>query len=96
MGVETEGPSVREDFAAAGFVVSDPEMESQLIGQMHEKYESLTSHSETGSQKMDRSIFEDFISESFNEICSGYGCSRVIFNIEKSDGKIDISALPGG
>ena len=95
-GKETDATLVVEDFASAGFVVSDPKMESQLIGQMHEKYEDLASHSETGNKKMDRSIFEDFISESFNEICSGYRCSRVIFNIEKSDGKIDISALPGG
>ena len=96
MRKDTGAAFVREDFASTGFVVSDPKKESQLLGQMHEKYENLATQSKTGIKEVDRSIFEDFISQNFHEICKGYRCNRVIFNIEKSDGKIDISALPGG
>jgi len=95
-GAQTEAASMKENPSGPGFVVTDPKMESQLIGRMHEQYESLASDSKIENKNMDRAIFGEFISESFNEIRSGYGCSRVIFNIEKSDGKIDISALPDG
>lgn len=96
LGANTDAATVGENFAGAGFVVSDPRTESGLIGQMHEKYEELASDSETGNHNMDRALFEDFIAESFSDICHGYGCSRVIFNIGKSEGRIDISALPDG
>ena len=91
---EDQGYAVKETAADSGFLMSDPENEESLIDRIHESYRMLASQTDTNETPMDRSIFGKFVNESFHEICQKYQAGRVSFNIERSNDKIGISAIP--
>ena len=93
-GAEIQAKPTMQGSEAGSFRISDPKKEHMLIGQMHQRYESLASQMDLDNKKIEQSLFEDFITESFQEVCNAYQCKRVIYSIESIDGRIDISAVP--
>jgi type IV pilus assembly protein PilB len=93
-GAEIQAKITMQGSEAGSFRISDPKKEHVLIEQMHQRYESLASQMDLDNKKIEQSLFEGFIAESFQEVCNAYQCKRVIYNIESSDGRIDISAVP--
>jgi len=93
-GAEIQAKLTMQGSEAGSFRISDPQKEHVLIEQMHQRYESLASQMDLDNKKIGQSLFEDFITESFQEVCNAYQCKQVIYNIESSDGRIDISAVP--
>lgn len=91
---EDQGYSVKETAADSGFLMSDPENEGSLIDRMYERYRVLASQTDTNETTIDRSIFGEFVNESFHEICQKHQVGRISFSIERSNGKIEISAIP--
>jgi type II secretory ATPase GspE/PulE/Tfp pilus assembly ATPase PilB-like protein len=91
---EDQGYAVKETAADSGFLMSDPENEESLVDRIHERYRMLASQTDTNETPIDRSIFGEFVNESFHEICQKYQAGRVSFNIERSNDKIEISAIP--
>jgi type II secretory ATPase GspE/PulE/Tfp pilus assembly ATPase PilB-like protein len=77
----------------AGFLLSDPNKEKEIIDRMHEKFLDAASKTPSG-KRVDPSLFSEFITKSFEEICAEYRCRQVTFHIEDSRGKVDISAMP--
>jgi hypothetical protein len=90
------GPPTAESLLLGGFLVTDPKEERYLIDQMHQTYESLCGEIGGGKAKMDRDLFGDFMTESFQSIRKEYHCRQVVFRIEEKNGKLEVQAVPWG
>jgi hypothetical protein len=91
---EDQRYSVNQRSMNSGFLVSNPENEEPLIDRMHKRYRILASQTDGKNTPVDRSIFRDFVNESFHEICRRFQTKQVSFAIEKNDGKVEILAIP--
>ena len=77
------------------FTISNPETEITVIDLIRRKYETLSSQSNNNSRTLDTSLFKEFITSSFYNICEKTNCKNVIFNVENNRaGKIQISGTP--
>lgn len=85
---------MNEKVPDGSFVMSDPKIELDIIDEMHKRYMTLAS--ETGSEVkgVGRSLFGEFVCESFDEIRAKYLCKRVIFAIGTGENAVEISAIP--
>jgi type II secretory ATPase GspE/PulE/Tfp pilus assembly ATPase PilB-like protein len=93
-GVEGRRHTLNEKVPDGSFVMSDPKIELDIIDEMHKRYMTLAS--ETGSEVkgVGRSLFGEFVCESFDEIRAKYLCKRVIFAIGTGENAVEISAIP--
>jgi hypothetical protein len=76
------------------FHVSNPETEKPIMDLMKEKYENLKAKTDDASGTVSSSLFKEFITSSFYQICEKYRCKTVTFNIENKNGKTEISVMP--
>ncbi len=75
--------------------LSNPEVEITMIDLLRRKYENLSAQKNNNSEKVDPSLFKEFITSNFYQICEKNSCNKVTFNIANdSFGKIQISATP--
>jgi type IV pilus assembly protein PilB len=92
---ERERARTGEMVPTDGFLIADPSKEVGTIDRMHQEYEGLSKLAGRSQRPVGREAFGRFIDESFREICRDYGCSRVRFNVEKRDGRVEILAAAG-
>lgn len=86
---------VEKDETPESFILSDPDNERPKLDLMAGKYEKLRAQSgQPNAGPLDASLFKEFISTSFQNICRQYGCSTVRFNMEKANGKVQLLAFP--
>ena len=80
----------------SAFHISDPRSESAKIDMMKARYETLTSQGGRPAKPLDSSLFRDFITSSYYQIHTQYGCQSVTFHIEMNNkkGRPEISAIP--
>ena len=90
------GPPTAGSLLLGGFLVTDPKEEKYLVDQMHLTYENLCGESGTENATLDRGLFGEFVTESFQTIRRGYHCRQVVFRVEKKNGKVEVLALPWG
>jgi hypothetical protein len=90
------GPPTAESLLLGGFLVTDPKEEKYLIDQMHMTYENLCEEGGNGNAVLDRDLFGDFLTESFQTIRKGYHCRQVVFRVEKKNEKVEVLAVPWG
>jgi type II secretory ATPase GspE/PulE/Tfp pilus assembly ATPase PilB-like protein len=90
------GPPTAGSLLVGGFLVTDPKEEKYLVDQMHMTYENLCGDSGTENGTLDRGLFGDFVTESFQTIRRGYHCRQVVFRVEKKNGKVEVLAVPWG
>ena len=79
--------------SSCGFRISDPKTQGSVIDMIRERYETLRGENGDPSDRVDPSLFTDFITNSFSEISNKFGCNEVAFNIENKEGKAVISAI---
>jgi hypothetical protein len=84
----------KDKYKWEGLILSDPLKDDDIIKDMYEKHTSLAGKSNGQSKNISYNEFREFITESFNDICRKYGCSRVAFDIEIRNSRVEISALP--
>ncbi|MCF8068784.1 MAG: Flp pilus assembly complex ATPase component TadA [Desulfobacterales bacterium] len=93
MGGATADPDPKV-FEPSSYMVSDPGGENDLVNTMLEKYNNLRSALDSNLATIDASVFQEIITESFQNICEQYKCSNVKFTIEDKDDRAEISAIP--
>jgi type IV pilus assembly protein PilB len=76
------------------YILSNPVQEKAAMNVMYQEYEEICASANEGPMQLDRRLFEDFISESFQGICGQYQCQQVGFHIKNKGGKIEFSAVP--
>ncbi len=81
---------------SGNFQLRNPETERSVIDLMKAKYEDLAALDGGSRQILDPSLFRDFISINFHEICEKYRCECVTFNIspDNENNRVEISAEP--
>ncbi len=84
----------KDKYKGKGLILSDPLKDHEIIKDMYKKHTSVATKSNGQSTNISYNEFREFITESFNDICRKYGCSRVAFDIEIRNRRVEISALP--
>jgi len=75
------------------FIIADPASETKSIEKMFELYTRINEQC-NGPSCGDISLFNDFIADNYKKICEQYECAKVLFTIDDTSGRADISALP--
>jgi hypothetical protein len=75
-------------------VISNPEIQGDLIEGFFEQYEKLCQQNGGISDRADKAAFKSFLLMNYKDITDRYGCSRVAFSLKKGDDKVDIYAQP--
>jgi len=76
------------------FLVTDARVQSDVVNRIFEAYEKLVSSNGGKGRRVKRSVFVEFIKESFDKICREHSCTKVSFVVEKNHDGVDISAIP--
>ena len=84
----------KEGVSPGTFYMSNPETERTMIDLMKAKYEAFKAENGDTSSTVDPSVFKEFITDNFYQICEKYKCKSITFNIENKEGKIEVSAIP--
>jgi type IV pilus assembly protein PilB len=89
-----EASEENDEVSPNTFDVSYPESQKPILDLMKERYETLKAKTDDASGTVNSSLFKEFITSSFYEICQKYRCKTVTFNLENKNGKTEISAIP--
>ena len=87
---------VEEDPPLSSFHVTDPLRDAATIDLIRSRYEAMKNGNGGAASPVDSSLFHEFISQSFQQICEQYACKGVTFCVGGSgpDGAVEISATP--
>ena len=75
-------------------VITNPENQTWLLNNLFKRYEILNSHPGKNHSNIDANLFNKFIEDSFNSICSKYNCNGVSFWFEIKNDGVEIKASP--
>ena len=76
----------------AKLIISDPEADWLLIDRLYDRYESLRGKLGRPKESIDATIFREFISQNFKQVCDQYKCHEVIFYLSTQTGKVEVLA----
>ncbi|MFC1590996.1 ATPase, T2SS/T4P/T4SS family, partial [Thermodesulfobacteriota bacterium] len=88
------GSQAHANLSPETFIISDPSAQDDVLEKMIEKYSIIkTAFGGKKGPEIDKALFKEFISDSFNKIQEKCSCSNVNFTIQENNGKAEISAL---